>query len=216
MRIAKGLRCAVNRVMVAGIVALVGLAGSGCISVKSYVDPAGHRASFNDVQRVSPPYQLVVRVEYELNGKERPRALHSLLDHVERSLRASGVAVPYDGTGTAAGELLVIVNDLGNVAGAAAKGFGTGLTFGLVGSEVADHFEVTIRLTQGSSVFEHKYQHALISTVGLHSAPAGLSPVSPADGINRIADDVLLNFLQDAQAEGRLLPQQVEATGGRT
>jgi hypothetical protein len=188
------------------LITLAALASSGCITVKSYVDPAGHRASFNDVHRVSPPYQLAVRVEYQLNGKERPRAIHSLQDHVERSLRASGVAVPYDGTGTAAGELLVIVNDVGNVAGAAAKGFGTGLTFGLVGSEVADHFEVTIRLTQGTSVFEHQYQHALISTVGLHSAPAGMSPVSPAEGINRIADDVLLNFLQDAQAEGKLIP----------
>jgi len=189
-----------------GIVVLTAFASTGCISVKTYLDPAGHRASFNDLRRVNPPYQLVVRVQYELNGKERPRALRSLQDHVERSLRASGVAIPYDGTGTAAGELLVIANDVGNVAGAAAKGFGTGLTFGLVGSQVADRFEVTIRFTQGSDVIEHKYEHALISTVGLHSAPAGMIPVSQTEGLDRVADDVLLNFLQDAQAEGKLVP----------
>jgi hypothetical protein len=185
---------------------LAALLSSGCISTHSYVDPSGHHASFNDLQRVSPPYQLVVRVQYELNGQERARAVHSLQDHAERSLRASGVAVPYDGTGTSAGELLIVANDVGSIAGAVAKGFGTGLTFGLVGSQVTDAFEITMRLTQGSSVIEHKYNHALISTVGLHSAPPGLTPVSPSDGFNQITDDVLLNFLKDVQAEGRLLP----------
>lgn len=42
-----------------GFVVLAALASTGCISVKSYLDPAGHRASFNDLQRVNPPYQLV-------------------------------------------------------------------------------------------------------------------------------------------------------------
>jgi hypothetical protein len=162
----------------------------GCISVHSYVDPQYHHASYDDLIRVEPPYALSIKVEYQLNGKERPRAQKSMQDHVERSLRASGVIVPYEGKGEAVGEISVTANDVGNMGAAAAKGFGTGLTFGLVGSHVTDHYEVSVRLTVGNA-----------------SGPRGLPAVGPATAINQVVDDVVLNFLKDMQAQGVFLPK---------
>ena len=179
----------------------------GCISVHSYVDPQYRRASYDDLTRVNPPYAVSLKVEYQLNGKERPKAQKSLLDHVERSLRASGVVVPYEGKGDAVGEISVIANDVGNMGAAAAKGFGTGLTFGLVGSHVTDNYEVSIRLTLSGSVIEKKYQHAIISTVGNASGPPGLPAVPLATAINQVVDDVVLNFLKDMQTEGVFVPK---------
>ena len=179
----------------------------GCISVHSYVDPQYHHANYDDLIRVNPPYALSIKVEYQLNGKERPRSQKSMQDYVERSLRASGVAVPYEGKGEAAGEISVIANNVGNMSAAAAKGFGTGLTFGLVGSHVTDQYEVSIRLRLSGNVIEKKYEHAIISTVGNASGPPGLSAVPPATAINQVVDDIVLNFLKDMQAEGAFLPK---------
>jgi hypothetical protein len=177
----------------------------GCLSVHSYVDPQYHHANFEDLTRVEPPYALAVKVEYQLNGKNRPKADRALLDHVERSLRASGVAVPYEGKGNADGELIVTVNDVGDTGAAAAKGFGTGLTFGLIGSHVSDNYEVTVRLTQMGLVTEQKYHHVIMSTVGNASGPPGVPAVAPGTAMNKVADDVVLNFLKDMQTSGKLV-----------
>jgi hypothetical protein len=179
----------------------------GCITIHSYVDPQYHHASFGDLTRVEPPYALSIKVQYQVNGVDRPKADRSLLDHVERSLRASGVAVPYEGKGDADGEMSVIVNDVGDIKAAAAKGFGTGLTFGLIGSHVSDNYEVTVRLTQVGGVTEQKYQHAILSTVGNASGPPGLTAVPLAMAVNQVADDIVLNFLKDMQASGNLTPR---------
>ena|ERR1700683_1437747 len=154
----------------------------GCISTHSYVDPQYHHANYDDLARVEPPYALSIKVQYQLNGADRPKADRSLLDHVQRSLRASGVVVPYEGMGNADGEISVIVNDVGDMKAAVAKGFGTGITFGLIGSHVSDNFEVTVRLTEMGVVTEKTYQHAILSTVGNASAPQGLTAVPPPNG----------------------------------
>jgi hypothetical protein len=179
----------------------------GCISTHSYVDPQFHHASFGDLARSQPPYALSVKSEFQRNGVEQPRVERQLRDDVERTLRASGVVVPYDGKGSADGEISIVVNNVTDLCSAAAKGFGTGLTLGLVGSHVMDGYEMTARLTQSDSVEERKYQHAIISTVGNAAGPPGLTPVALATAFNQVVDDLVLNFLKDMQSEGRLLPK---------
>jgi hypothetical protein len=126
----------------------------------------------------------------------------------DRSLRASGVVVPYEGKGTADGEISFVVNNVANVGDAAAKGFGTGLTFGLVGSHVTDGYEMTVRLTQGDAVDVRKYQHAIYTTVGNASGPPGVPAVSFATAFNQVIDDLVLNYIRDMQVAGRLLPKK--------
>lgn len=178
----------------------------GCISTHTYLDPQFAQANYSDLKRVEPPYALSVQIETQLNGKPRATS-RTLIDRVNRSLRATGVIVPYEGTSPADGQLHIVANDIGNVGAAVAKGFGTGLTFGLAGSHVTDQFDIQIRLTDPSGVTERQYQPALVSTVGLASAPEGLTQVPTGQAGNQFVDEVVLNFVHDLQAHGKLLPR---------
>lgn len=180
----------------------------GCISTHSYVDPQFHHANYGDLFRVQPPYALSVEVEFQRNQVAQPSVDRTLLDSINRSLRASGVVVPYEGNGSADGAIRFTVDNLAGVGGAAAKGFGTGLTFGLVGSHVADGYEMTARLTRGDSVLERKYQHVIYTTVGNASGPPGSPAVPLGTAFNQVIDDMVLNFLKDMQSEGHLTPRE--------
>ena len=180
---------------------------SGCISTHSYVDPQYRHASYSDLRRPNPPYVLAVKVEFERNGEARPAVDPEIRADIERSLRASGVALPYDGTQPATGEISFVLNNLANVAGGAAKSFGTGMTYGLVGSHLTDGYEMHVRLTQGDVVTERSYQHAIVTTVGHASGPKGVTPVNLGTAVNQVIDDLVLNSLKDLQASGSLLPQ---------
>jgi hypothetical protein len=180
----------------------------GCISMHSYVDPQYHHAGYSDLARSQQPYALSIKTEFQRNGVAQPRVDRQVSDDVIRTLRASGVVVPYDGKGPADGDLSIIVNNVAAVGNSAAKGFGTGMTFGLVGSHVTDGYEMTARLIQGDFSEERKYQHAILSTIGNASGPPGLTPVALATAFNQVVDDMVLNFLKDMQGRGRLLPKQ--------
>lgn len=180
----------------------------GCISMHSYVDPQYHHAAFSDLARSPLPYALSVQVEFERNEVARPGVDRTLLDDVDRTLRASGVVVPYDGKGSADGAIRITLDNVADMGASAAKGFGTGLTFGLVGSQVADGYEMSARLTQGDSVTERKYHHVIYTTVGNASGPPGVQAVPLGTAFNQVIDDMLLNFIKDVQAEGRLTPRE--------
>jgi hypothetical protein len=125
-------------------------------------------------------------------------------NHVERVLRASGVIEP---TSEGANYTLkVVVNNLADLSDAAAKGFGTGLTFGAVGTLVTDYYEVTITYTDSSGKEQSKkYKHALHTTIGNKKAPFdNVEPTTPADAFGTIVEQVLLNFVKDMQAQGLL------------
>ena len=180
---------------------------SGCITSRAYVDPQYRHASYSDLKRVEPPYALSMHIDFQVNGQDRPAANPGLQAQVERSFRASGVVVPYDGKSTAEGDVSIIVNDVADMKSAAAKGFGTGLTWGLVGSHVSDNYEITVTFTQPNGSSTHTYQHSIMTTVGHASGPAGVAAVSRATAVGQVTDDVTLNFLKDMQASGKLLPR---------
>ena len=92
------------------------------------------------------------------------------------------------------------------------KGFGTGLTFGLVGNTVRDGYEMTVALTlNGKSVTKTGYKHLLISTVGNATAPPGLKPTTPSAGVATIVEQMLLNALRDLQGDGLLVHRNQES-----
>ena len=132
------------------------------------------------------------------------RRIGTLRDSVERVVRASGLIVPTPDS--ASGEIHVVLNNSTDKAAAAAKGFGTGLTFGLVGSTVTDLYEMEVTMTANGKTF-HKsgIRHALHSAVGNASLPEGLEPVPPATAFNRIVEQMLLNALKDFQESGGLM-----------
>ena len=188
------------------LVAAVILFGSsifGCATTKSYVDPGYGRATYDDIIRRSEPYRVKIFVEFQRNGKHLPQADSELIGHVERVVRGTGFAIP--ATQDTSGELIVVVNNIADLGKAAAKGIGTGLTFGLAESTVTDYYEMEVSLSLNDKVIKRTgYKHALHSTVGIKNAPEGLEPMTPSAAFGKVVEQLILNFINDIQKSGEL------------
>jgi hypothetical protein len=173
---------------------------SGCLSVKSYVDPTFGKTRYEDLVRPTAPLPLKVAIEFQRNGKAYPRAEKDVRGHVERVLRASGNVVPAT---DATDEIKVVLNNVADIGGAVGKGIGTGLTFGAAGSLVQDGYEMTVSVTRGGkTVTKTGYRHILWSTVGNKKGPPGMTPTTLTDGFATIVEQLILNALKDLQADG--------------
>jgi len=176
---------------------------SGCISPRSFVDPTYSTTKYEDIKKQSEPLKLKVSVEFEREGEPYPKADSTLRDNVERVLRASGLIIPTPDS--ASGEIKVVINNYGDRGAAAAKGFGTGLTFGLVGNTVIDFYEMDITITQNGKVIKRSgIKHAIHTMIGNTSAPDGVELLPPPTAFSRVVEQMLLNGLKDMQQHGEL------------
>jgi hypothetical protein len=183
------------------VVTALGL--SGCLSLKSYVDPNFGRATYEDIRRPAEPYKLKVVTQLLRNGKEIKSGVRELQPRVERVLRDSGVGVPVkEGE---SGELRIVLNNIGDTKEAAEKGFATGFTLGLSGTLVTDYYEMDGELRMGEKTFRKQgYKHALHSTIGNKEGPPGLQPMKLMEGFDKVLEQLVLNLLADAQKDGFL------------
>jgi hypothetical protein len=176
---------------------------SACIAPKSYVDPSFAKAGYQDIQRNAVPPHWNVTTEFQRQGSHYEAADAALHQQVEEVVRGSGIALP-DASATGA-TLHVVVNNFGDGGDAAAKGFGTGLTFGLVGSTVTDYYAMTVTFTaNGQTITKSGYRGALHTTIGNTSGPPGLKAVDGRTGFNQIVEQMLLNALSDIQSSAKI------------
>ena len=175
------------------------LAFSGCITPKSFVDPSVGKLTYEDLHQPAQPLRLTLAVAFQRNGVPFPKADSTLRDDTERILRASGVIVPVPGGGE--GQIKVTVNNVADKSAAAAKGFGTGLTFGLVGSTVMDAYELSVTITVGSKTFTRTaVRHAMYTMIGNTTAPAGVETVPPNVAFQRVLEQMLIRVLREYQS----------------
>jgi len=174
------------------------LAFSGCITPKSFVDPSVTKQTYEDLQHPAQPLRLTLAVAFQRNGVPLPKADSTLRDDTERILRASGVILPV--SGGSEGQIKVTVNNIADKSAAAAKGFGTGLTFGLVGSTVMDAYELSVAITVGSKTFTRTaVRHAIYTMIGNTTAPAGVETVPPNVAFQRVLEQMLIRVLREYQ-----------------
>jgi len=179
---------------------------SGCVSMKSYVDPQYEKASFASIQRAAQPVPVTVTGHFERNGVAYPKADNTLRTTVEQSLKKIGVFTPV-ATG-ASSTISVSANNIADLDAARSKGFKAGLSFGAAGQTVDDNYEFVCTYQGGGADKSFTYQHAIHSTVGNTAAPvAGMAPMTPADAFNKVVEDVMVNFVKDLQDAG-VAPKQ--------
>lgn len=176
---------------------------SGCMSMKTYVDPQYAKSSPADIKAVASKYNTLVQVEFQVNGTAKPAVNEQLLGHVTKSLLALGVF--NISSGTELPTLKVVVNNVADLSDAAASGFVTGLTFGAAGSVTTDRYEATVSyIGKDGQPKSKKYQHALHSTIGNADAPIqGVAPMPLNDAFGKVIEQVLINFVADMQREGQ-------------
>lgn len=190
------------------VATIAGSTLTGCISPRSFVDPSVPKVAYEDLRKRSEPLRLKVAVEFQRNGTHLPRADAALRDHAERTLRATGLVQPVEAQEV--GDISITVNNLGDVGQAAAKGFGTGLTFGLVGSTVMDAYEMTVVMTvNGRQIRRSAVKHALYTAIGNTTLPEGVETVPPGVAFGKVVEQLLLRTLRDMQRSGELSAVQV-------
>ena len=175
---------------------------SGCLAPRSFPDPSIPMTGYTAVERQASPIPLRVSIVFERRGEHFPRADAILQGVAERTLRGSGTILP---DASAPGEIKVIVNNTGDLGDAAIKGFGTGLTFGLVGTTVTDNYEMSVTITdKGQTITRTGIRHAIRSAIGNTSLPDGVQPVSATVAFDRVVESMLLGALADMQRSGQL------------
>lgn len=178
------------------------IALTGCVSPKSYVDPTFGKATYNDIQSVDKKHDALITVEFQRNGEKFDAAHTEVKNHVDKTLRATGVVNPTSNNSDII--LKVIINNIVDMSDAAAKGFGVGLTFGAVGTTVTDYYEVTVEYTDTEGSLIKSYKHAIHSTIGNEKAPFdNVKPTTVADAFGTIVEETLLNFVNDMQKSGK-------------
>jgi hypothetical protein len=189
-------------VLRSAIAALLCALLAGCISPKSFVDPSQPKLSYNSLARPAAPLKLSVTVEFQRQGEPFPKAEPTLRDNTDRILRATGVILPSNDN--PAGSMRVTVNNTGDRAAAAAKGFATGLTFGLAGNTVTDNYELTMSITINGKTVTRSTRHALHTAIGNTDLPKDVETVPPNVAFERVLEQMLLRALQEMQKAGEL------------
>ena len=180
----------------------------GCISAKSFVDPVLPKASKADVAAVASPQPVQALFEFRSKGVANAAATQMLNDSVYGALRSSGIFSEVSTTPVTGGRRLVITIDnvpITNDSDAMAKGFGTGLTFGLVGTMVTDGYacEATYTGANGEAS-KLSYRHAIHTTIGNASGPPGIEGKTPNEAAKDVASQIAWSVVRDLSKGGKL------------
>lgn len=174
------------------------LALFGCISPKSYVDPLSQKYTYEDVKRRSDPLKLKLTVEFQRHGEVYPKAESILRDSAERILRATSFIIPSEEG--AVGDIKIIVNNTGDRGAAAAKGFGTGLTFGLIGNTVQDNYDLTMIITiKGKTITKSDIHNSIFTAIGNTSVPSGVQTSTVSVAFSKVLEQMILQGLKELQ-----------------
>jgi hypothetical protein len=188
------------------LAAVIALALSGCLSVKSYVDPELPKVGYADLLARRDPRPLHLGLEFQRQGKPHSDATAVAQKQALKVLQASRLFSAVEtGKPENVDRLQIVLNNTGDMSDAAGKGIKTGLTFGAAGSMVTDHYTFTATFTPlGKPPVQKVYHHALHSTIGNAEGPKGLTPLGTQEAFDRVLEELVLNLLLDLQKEERL------------
>ena len=202
-------QCKIKANPMALLLAVTALASvlPGCIAIQHhYVDPALAKRLYSDLHPKRELRPLYVVVEFQTFDKTNPHGTSIAQEKVSKILHASKLfsTVAY-ATTQLMDRLNIVINNHADIGEAVAKGVGTGLTLGLIGSTVTDHYSLTATFQAlGKEPIQKVYRHALHSTIGITSGPEGLTSLPLEEAFEAIIQDLILNLLYDLQTENYL------------
>jgi hypothetical protein len=179
---------------------------TACLTTNSYVDPTLPKVAVTDLKARPTPAPLVLKVNFQTMGKDNLRASGQVFDQTSAILRSSGLFSNVVAAGAEnSDQLMINMNNVGDIGKAVGKGIGTGLTLGLAGSMVTDGYDFAATFQRpGAAPVKKEYKHALHTTIGNHSGPPGLTAMSPNQAFEQVVKELVLKLLKDLQDEGVL------------
>jgi hypothetical protein len=175
------------------------LSMTGCASF--YVDTATKEIPAEAYQKPTSPKPVQLVFDFQTKGVANARATKYLSSQVTEQIKHSGLFSEVTDTPVADGALLsVVLNNVPLTDDAFGKGFVTGLTFGLAGSQVSDGYVCTLKYTPTSQAdpITETSRHAIHTVLGAHEAPAnGIKVDNMESAVKTMTRQIVSNVLND-------------------
>jgi len=172
---------------------------TGCANF--YVDPVLKDVSPADMNKISAPKPVQLLFEFQTKGVQNSRATDRLRDQVIEQVKASGLFSIVDDKPVAEGAILSLtINNVPLTDDAAAKGFVTGLTLGLAGSQVSDGYVCTLKYIGpgGKDPIVKTERHVIHTVLGAKGAPEGMTKSDNAEAaVRTMTKQIVGNALKD-------------------
>lgn len=155
---------------------------SGCAT--HYVDTAITDVPISAYKKAEQPKAVQVLFEFQTKGVANSRATGFLKAQVIDQIKASGLFSSVEENPVQGNALLgVTLNNVPLTDDAFGKGFVTGLTFGLAGSQVTDGYICTVDYSNGveRSRVTKTARHAIHTVLGAKGAPENAVPAKSID-----------------------------------
>ena len=192
---------------VAACLVLMAITMTGCLSIKSYVDPQLPKVGYGDLLAPRDPRPVALTVAFHRNGEPAMLGASTATQTVRGVVEKSNLFPSLlDKPSADADQLEIVLDNVGDTGDAAGKGALTGLTFGAKGSQVTDGYIMTAKFRAvGKPAVTKVYRHAIHSTIGNADAPPGLVPEeSVRAAFDKVVEGLVLNLLLDLQKEEQI------------
>jgi hypothetical protein len=174
----------------------------GCATM--YVDNSLKDVSASEYQHPKSAQPAQLLFAFQTKGAANARATQFLKDQVTTTVRESGLFSSVSTDPVAGGALLsVTIDNVPVTDNAFAKGFATGLTFGLAGNVVTDGYVCTVDYAgTGGTKITKSARHAIHTTVGAKGAPPNATKAkSPDEAVKTMARQIVGNALKDLSTD---------------
>ncbi|WP_292401584.1 MULTISPECIES: hypothetical protein [unclassified Methylophaga] len=172
---------------------------SGCAT--SYVDGSTKEISPSQFNKPEPLHPVQALFEFQSDGTANDAATNFLKAQVIEQIKLSGLFSEVSEEPAQGGALLSItLNNIAVTDEAYSKGFVTGLTFGLAGSQVTDGYICTASYVHdtSSAPIEKRARHAIHTTLGNSSAPSNATKAENVEqAVTLMTRQVVSNVLND-------------------
>lgn len=184
-----------------GLLALAAL--TGCANF--YVDGATKDVEAAQFRKTEPQHPVQVLFEFQTKGVANANATGHLKARVLENVKQSGVFSGVSETPVEGGALLAItLNNVPLTDDAFSKGFMTGLTFGLAGSQVSDGYVCTASYTPpgAKAPIVKQTRHAIHTVMGAAAAPGNATKADSIDAaVTTMTRQVVANALHDVSRD---------------
>jgi hypothetical protein len=172
-----------------------------------YVDNGMPDVPASAYVRPQTPQPVQMLFTFKTKGTANTKATELLKKNATDAVMASGLFASVGSAPTPGGTLLSVTIDNVPVTSekdAMAKGFTTGLTFGLAGSQVTDGYVCTVDYIASPSAAKitKVVHHAIHTNIGAHSAPANSTKAASAmAAIKTVVNQAIGNALKELSAD---------------
>lgn len=181
---------------------------AGCASV--YVDGNTKEVPVSEFARPTQAAPVQVFFAFQTKGVANAKATEFLKPRVVGQIKESGLfSAVSDVAAPGAGTLSITLNNVPLSDDAFTKGFVTGLTFGLAGSQVSDGYVCTGKFTppSGQGAVTKSARHAIHTTIGAASSPSNATKAAGLeDAIYTVTRQVLSQVLNDLSKDPAFKP----------